>query len=375
MERLKHVDRIDVVFDRYDPKSLKTHTRLARGTGQKVLVTPATRIPQQFSNKFLAVNDNKEALFHLLANDLMQDTYDNKIVVCTQNEQVLASSGNLSISDIAPCTHEEADNRIMLHVKHAVANSHTKVTIKTVDSDVVVIALSWYRHISNIKELWIEFGTGKHRRYIPIHKLSEHLTPPIAEALPFFHAFTGCDTVSTFAGIGKRSAWNAWMKYHDVDETFIKLGNHQCSSLIQNKVSDELQRFVCLMYDRTTTTSNVDDCRRILFTKKNQAIQNIPPTLDALIQHTKRAALQAFIWNKCLERAPVIPQSTEFGWKSIQSGFEPVWTTLPDVSSHCEELVSCSCKKRCSICKCVKQNLPCTQLCACEGHCSQKDLQ
>ena len=47
MERLKHVDRIDVVFDRYDPRSLKTHTRLARGTGQKVLVTPATRIPQQ----------------------------------------------------------------------------------------------------------------------------------------------------------------------------------------------------------------------------------------------------------------------------------------------------------------------------------------
>ena len=66
------------------------NTRNARGTGQKILVTPATRIPQQFS-KFLAVNENKESLFHLLADDLMQETLDNKIVdyySCTVVQQL-----------------------------------------------------------------------------------------------------------------------------------------------------------------------------------------------------------------------------------------------------------------------------------------------
>ena len=168
----------------------------------------------------------------------------------------------------------------------------------------------------------------------------------------------------------KHRAWNAWMKYA-VDETFISLGNLQGLTLHDKTVSDRLVA-ICLL--DVWSNNDCELCRRILFTKKNRAIQNIPPTLDALIQHTKRAALQTFIWNKCLKRAPLKTSPAEWGWKSIQYGFEPVWTTLSSVSNHCDKLVSYSCKKRWSIRKCVKQNLPCSQLCACEGHCSRDDL-
>ena len=39
-----------------------------------------------------------------------------------------------------PCTHEEADNRLMVHVADAVARGHNSIMIRSVDTDVVVFA-------------------------------------------------------------------------------------------------------------------------------------------------------------------------------------------------------------------------------------------
>ena len=61
-----------------------------------------------------------------------------------------------------------------------------------------------------ITELWVAFGAGKHFRFLPIHKLANALGPQRCIALPFFHALTGCDTVSFFGGKSKRSSWNTW---------------------------------------------------------------------------------------------------------------------------------------------------------------------
>ena len=55
------------------------------------------------------------------------------------------------------------------------ANSgHQKVMIKTVDTDVVIIALALFSEL-NLEELWIEFGIGKDRRWLPIHKYATEL--------------------------------------------------------------------------------------------------------------------------------------------------------------------------------------------------------
>lgn len=62
-------------------------------------------------------------------------------------------------------------------------------------------------------------------------------------------------------------------------------------------ISDEdlevIQRFVILLYDRTSACVDVNQSRRELFTKKNRTVENIPPTLDALRLHIKRASLQS----------------------------------------------------------------------------------
>ena len=54
-----------------------------------------------------------------------------------------------------------------------------------------------------------------------------------------------------------------------------------------------IERFVILMYDSTSSAEDINECRRELFTKKAKAVENIPPTKDALTQHAKRAMLQS----------------------------------------------------------------------------------
>ena len=42
--------------------------------------------------------------------------------------------------------------------------------------------------------------------------LIEHLTIDVCKALPYFYAFTGCDTVSSFNGKGKCTFFDTWME-------------------------------------------------------------------------------------------------------------------------------------------------------------------
>ena len=49
-----------------------------------------------------------------------------------------------------------------------------KVMIQTVDTDIVVIAISLFHELP-LSELWIEFGTGIHKRWLTIHQYSNSL--------------------------------------------------------------------------------------------------------------------------------------------------------------------------------------------------------
>lgn len=53
-----------------------------------------------------------------------------------------------------------------------------------------------------------------------------------------------------------------------------------------------IERFVVFLYDAKSSHSNVNQCHRYLFTKKERAVESIPVTNDALQQHIKRVMLQ-----------------------------------------------------------------------------------
>ena len=83
-----------------------------------------------------------------------------------------------------------------------------KIRILSNDTDVVIISLAFFHIIPNLEELWITFGTGKAKRFIPIHTIAGRLGAEKCEALLGFHAITGCDSVSPFYGRGKKRAWD-----------------------------------------------------------------------------------------------------------------------------------------------------------------------
>lgn len=88
------------------------------------------------------------------------------------------------------------------------------INIVSSDTDVVVIGMTVLEDL-NVDALWVTFGKGKDLQWIPIHDIVRSLGPR-SKALPFFHAFTGCDTVSAFVGKGKKTAWQAWNVFENV---------------------------------------------------------------------------------------------------------------------------------------------------------------
>ena len=61
-----------------------------------------------------------------------------------------------------------------------------------------------------------------------------------------------------------------------------------------------------------------------------------------------------------------------WGWKESRKAFVPLWSDLPDTSEACRELIKCGCKKKCrGRYKCRKNELSCTELCACSGQCAK----
>ena len=62
---------------------------------------------------------------------------------------------------------------------------------------------------------------------------------------------------------------------------------------VVDEVMPILERYVTIMYDRTSTCMKVNDARRYQFTRKGRDIEAIPLTSDVLRQHAKRSTYQA----------------------------------------------------------------------------------
>ena len=99
---------------------------------------------------------------------------------------------------------------------------------------------------------------------------------------------------------------------------------------------EKIQQFVVFMCEKNSTVTTVNAARQKLFSQRCKAIENIPPTQDALRQHTLRAAYQVFVWGQCLHREPRLPSPSAWGWtKDDGQPCKPVWTTLCQAVDSC----------------------------------------
>ena len=191
----------------------------------------------------------------------------SKQVISTHHVNVIYKNRQ-DTSSLAPCMYEEADTRIFLHLEDAVWHGPNRVSIRTVDTDVVVLAVASAQRL-DLAELWIAFGVGKNFQFFVAHEIAKVLGCDQCIALPMFHAFTGCDTVSFFGGKGKKTAWDTWKAYKEVTPAFCALAARPTLQTVQEWLGPH-EQFVILLYDHSSSQECVNEARKQLFTQKGR---------------------------------------------------------------------------------------------------------
>ena len=213
----KNFDRIDTTFDRYRDISIKSTTRKKRARGctpiRRAIENGSVPLPRNWTN-FLALEKNKEDLATFLSDELLAQAPADKIIIVAggfKEENTAKCNSEMDITALQGY-HEEADTRIVLHCVHSSAEF---LVVASPDTDVLILLIAHFGKMK-CKQLWLRMGTSKKPRHIPIHKVHETLRAqvPNIENILAFHAITGCDTVSYFAGHSKKTSWKTWSSLH-----------------------------------------------------------------------------------------------------------------------------------------------------------------
>ncbi len=144
-------------------KSLKFQTRSKRGRGTRRRGESTSQLPSSWQ-AFLRIDENKVELFVYLA-DCAAEIVTSKEIIMTTGQSVMCNMPK-DLSRLCLCDHEEADTRTILHSLDAHENCFNKITIRTADTNVVVLPDAESQKMEEVR-LWAAFGTGKHLRYIP----------------------------------------------------------------------------------------------------------------------------------------------------------------------------------------------------------------
>ena len=267
-------------------------------------------------------------------------------------------------------TCHEADTRMVVHTLDALRSGLTLCCIRTVDTDVVVILLGKLADILTLHpeaKVWVAFGSGRAYQNLNINTIRTELGAEKASALPGFHAFTRCDTIPGFFGRGKKTAWETLVCYPESLQTFREISSRPFQNInLESPLFRTLERFVVALYDRSCSDESVNELRKKLFCLKSRPIERLPPTQDALLQHTKRACYQSGVWTVSLLHQPQLPSPGDFGWKKEEDSWKPVWMTQPTAAEACTELVKCKCTKGCGArCACKRADWSCTHFFSC----------
>ena len=107
------------------------------------------------------------------------------------------------IADLSS-NHEEADTRLILHAIHAVTITQcSRILVVCRDTDILLLLIHFLG--SKDVEVWMMSGTAHQMKCYPVHLIARNLPQQIQENILGFHALTGCDSTSSFAGAGKKT--------------------------------------------------------------------------------------------------------------------------------------------------------------------------
>ncbi|KAL8619062.1 hypothetical protein ACOMHN_020760 [Nucella lapillus] len=329
--------RVDFVADTYHPDSIKMMKRIRRGQSETFLLSgPNTKVPRDWK-KFLSNGENKNQLIEFLLSEWMKDCYAEKLL----NKQLYVTSGTkcfrLTSMD-GKCTQghpvpelestqEEADTRIILHCFHQDSSTEPEgIIIRSIDTDVFVLLLHFSSQFN--KKVYMDTGTGNHRRMICMSDLAASYDKDFCEALLGIHAFSGCDSTSSFITKGKKTVIKTVSKHKVFQDTFCSLGRQSLSS----DTLESLEHFVCCLYNRPkvkyVNQLRFDLLKEKFDTKKGPLLacyngtdlSLLPPCQCTLQMHIQRVHYQVEVWKSAGEAQPAIDGPAGRGWEITEEG-------------------------------------------------------
>ena len=132
---------------------------------------------------------------------------------------------------------------------------------------------------------------GRSHKYIPGHDLIHQLGHSVAKALPGFHTFTSCDTVSSFHERGR--------KHVGISSNFILSSYLPLECYL--KLAPLLNKFTARLYQNNDEFRDVDSLRLLLLIHKGKSFDSMPPGSDSLKLKSYRTGYQGdYIWGNML---------------------------------------------------------------------------
>ena len=296
------------VFDRYDnednnPKNEEHQHRQGRGFRQ-YQVAVARPIPDW--NAFMSVSSNKAQLTDFLST-YIEENFQSRALLTAHNTlylgggyqnretaRCLTSTGIQDAKEL-PCSQVEGDTHMLLHAikasKKLRPTTTSRLIVHSPDTDVLVLLVHYFSRMSAFDECWMETGTITKtldlRWFIPVRVIVVSLGPPLCESLPSIHALIGCDTVSSFFGIGKKITFN----------TARTIGHTElpCLQALEDYESVDVSRqFVVALYDPKKKMkgfhNSLNELRFCLAANISVPIAKLPPCEASIKQHIWRAS-------------------------------------------------------------------------------------
>ena len=111
------------------------------------------RMDAEWNSGFLKNEDNKKELFSFISRQICKSDVNGTLLLSTYFDGLLTNR-HFDISGLQPCNQAEADTRILLHLANAAMHGHSKAYVRTVESEIVVLALRFFDTLG-LLELWV----------------------------------------------------------------------------------------------------------------------------------------------------------------------------------------------------------------------------
>ena len=272
------------------------------------------------------------------------------------------------------CKQEEADGRMILHAIYE-QKTHERVILRCDDTDVLVLLLFYYASKKLNGDVFLHIGHNTRyvnkTRFIAIGVMANSLGDDFCKCLPTLHALTGCDTTSSFFGVGKKIAIKIFKKHQKALQILQTFGT--CTV---EDACDMARKFILLLYGSDDQIESLDKLRHNIAIKTVKSASKLPPTEDAFKLHVQRCQYQVKVWEKSHAKEPTISSPLEYGWKNTDCVLEPILMTIECAPKAVRDLTHLFCTdKTCENsvkCQCRLAGLECIDLCKCKGSCSNK---